>query len=530
MQLSVAHPTPPRLPQNQKWWRSAMFTRSLLGLVAILNGYLIVQMYAQREYLFAMLTLLLAGTGIYLFASRKAYSWRYVYPGLVGMGLFVLFPLFCTIGIAFTNYSAVHQLSFERAQSVLLQRQFQSGNTLNFTLLGSDGHWQLQLQDADTNTNQILLSAPFALDSQPQRLTMTAQSGDSELPKAPLRVITKNRQALGKLTAVLPDGSELVMSSLRQFSAIKPLYSLQSDGQGLRNNQSGELYQPNNEIGFYQAVDAKGQWVADSKLSPGYTVTIGWDNFLRVLQDKGIQQPFIKIFIWTVLFAGLTVLFTLAVGMVLACLVQWPPLKGKAMYRLLLILPYAVPGFISILIFKGLFNQSFGEINMLLEQMFGLKPEWFTNPMLAKAMILIVNVWLGYPYMMILCMGLLKAIPDDLYEASALDGATPLQNFFRITLPLLIKPLTPLLIACFAFNFNNFVLIQLLTNGGPNMLGTSTPAGNTDLLVSYTYRIAFEGSGGQDFGLAAAIATLIFLLVGALAILNLKASKLSVEQ
>ncbi|WP_321408270.1 ABC transporter permease subunit [Tolumonas auensis] len=136
----------------------------------------------------------------------------------------------------------------------------------------------------------------------------------------------------------------------------------------------------------------------------------------------------------------------------------------------------------------------------------------------------------GYPYMMILCMGLLKAIPDDLYEASALDGATPLQNFFRITLPLLIKPLTPLLIACFAFNFNNFVLIQLLTNGGPNMLGTSTPAGNTDLLVSYTYRIAFEGSGGQDFGLAAAIATLIFLLVGALAILNLKASKLSVEQ
>ena len=282
--------------------------------------------------------------------------------------------------------------------------------------------------------------------------------------------------------------------------------------------------------GFYQAVDAKGAWVPGSAMSPGYTVNIGWDNFLRVLQDKGIQQPFVKIFIWTVLFSGLTVLFTLAIGMVLACLVQWQPLRGKGVYRLLLILPYAVPGFISILIFKGLFNQSFGEINLVLEQLLGIKPTWFTDPLLAKAMILIVNVWLGYPYMMILCMGLLKAIPDDLYEASALDGATPMQNFFRITLPLLIKPLTPLLIACFAFNFNNFVLIQLLTNGGPNMLGTSTPAGNTDLLVSYTYRIAFEGGGGQDFGLAAAIATLIFLLVGGLAILNLKASKLSLEQ
>jgi maltose/maltodextrin transport system permease protein len=184
MQLSVAHTTPPRLPQNQKWWRSAIFSRSLLGLVAVLNGYLIVQMYAQREYLFAMLTLLLVGTGLYLFASKKAYSWRYVYPGLVGMGLFVLFPLFCTTGIAFTNYSAAHQLSFERAQSVLLQRSFQSGDTLNFTLLGSDGHWQLQLQDPESN--QILLSAPFMLDNQPKRLKMETQSSLVEAEKAPL--------------------------------------------------------------------------------------------------------------------------------------------------------------------------------------------------------------------------------------------------------------------------------------------------------------------------------------------------------
>jgi len=215
--------------------------------------------------------------------------------------------------------------------------------------------------------------------------------------------------------------------------------------------------------------------------------------------------------------------------MVLACVVQWEELKGKAVYRILLILPYAVPAFISILIFKGLFNQSFGEINLMLNALFGIKPAWFSDPWTAKSMIIIVNTWLGYPYMMILCMGLLKAIPDDLYEASAMDGATPMQNFFRITLPLLIKPLTPLMIASFAFNFNNFVLIQLLTNGGPEMLGTTTPAGHTDLLVSNTYRIAFEGGGGQDFGLAAAIATLIFLLVGALAVVNLKASRMKFD-
>lgn len=225
----------------------------------------------------------------------------------------------------------------------------------------------------------------------------------------------------------------------------------------------------------------------------------------------------------------LTVLFTVIIGMVLACVVQWEPLRGKGLYRLLLILPYAVPAFISILIFKGLFNQSFGEINLILNQLFGIRPEWFNSPHLAKIMVIIVNTWLGYPYMMILCMGLLKAIPQDLYEASAMDGATTWQNFSKITMPLLIKPLTPLMIASFAFNFNNFVLIQLLTNGRPDMIGTSTPAGHTDLLVSYTYRIAFEGSGAQDFGLAAAIATIIFLLVGGLALLNLKATKLKLD-
>ncbi|NYZ70147.1 ABC transporter permease subunit, partial [Endozoicomonas sp. SM1973] len=172
-----------------------------------------------------------------------------------------------------------------------------------------------------------------------------------------------------------------------------------------------------------------------------------------------------------------------------------------------------------------LVNQNAGEINLILFQLLGIKLDWFTSPLLAKSMILLVNTWLGYPYMMLLCMGLLQSIPKDLYEASAMDGAGPLDNLFKITLPMIIKPLTPLLIACFAFNFNNFVLISLLTNGGPDIIGATTPAGTTDLLVSYTYRIAFQDSG-QNFGLAAAIATLIFLLVGALALVKLKLSKL----
>ncbi len=274
-------------------------------------------------------------------------------------------------------------------------------------------------------------------------------------------------------------------------------------------------------MGYYQAVNDAGEFVGDT-VSPGYVVQIGADNFERVWTDDGIKEPFIGIFIWTIVFSVLSVAFSLVIGLVLASLVQWEELKGKSIYRLLLILPYAVPAFISILIFRGLYNQSFGEINMVLEALFGISPNWFSDPVMARSMVVTVNTWLGFPYMMILCMGLLKAIPNDLYEASAIDGANFIQNFTRITLPMMIKPLTPLLIAAFAFNFNNFVMIMLLTEGGPNRIGTTEPAGYTDLLVSYTYRIAFEGSGGQDFGLASAIATLIFILVGALALVNLR--------
>ncbi|MTD27798.1 maltose ABC transporter permease MalF [Erwinia sorbitola] len=514
------------LTAQKKWPLSQAIKWLAIGLLACLTGYLIVLMYAQGEYLFAVMALILSSTGLYIYGNRRAYSWRYVYPGLAGMSLFVLFPLICTIAIAFTNYSSTNQLTFERAQSVLMGREFQGGKALNFALYPAGEQWQLALSSPDSS--ETLVSPPFAFNAAaPQTLEMTPKP----LPngeKAGLRIITQNRQALARLMARLPDGTTLRMSSLRQFSGTQPLYQLNKENQQLTDAQTGVVYRPNMESGFYQAINPQGEWQAE-KLSPGFTVGIGWGNFLRVLHDEGIQKPFLSIFVWTIVFALLTVVLTVAVGMVLACVVQWEELKGKAAYRILLILPYAVPAFISILIFKGLFNQSFGEINLMLDALFGIKPSWFSDPWTAKSMIIIVNTWLGYPYMMILCMGLLKAIPDDLYEASAMDGATPMQNFFRITLPLLIKPLTPLMIASFAFNFNNFVLIQLLTNGGPDMLGTTTPAGHTDLLVSYTYRIAFEGGGGQDFGLAAAIATLIFLLVGALAIVNLKASRMKFD-
>ncbi|MGE6659803.1 maltose ABC transporter permease MalF [Pseudomonas sp. NPDC077408] len=501
----------PKLPAAMRW-----------GLWLLCNAfalYLIIALYAQGQTVFALLGLVVAGIASFVFINRRAYAHRYIFPAVAGMLVFVIFPLLYTVGIGFTNYSGTNLLSFEQAQRYHLNQTYLAGERFGFSLHQNDaGEMRLRV---DRGEQGVWVSAPLAGEPVAgEPLGMSREPEVENLGAAlPLRDVIRQRKQLEQWVMRGHEGQLLRLYGLREVAAVEPLYRLHDDG-SLVNSQTGERLTANDEIGFY--VDAEGQ-----KVAPGYTVYAGWSNFAKVLTDPKIRGPFLQIFVWTVCFAALTVVFTLAVGLVLASLLQWEMVRGKAFYRLMLILPYAVPAFISILVFKGLFNQSFGEINLMLDSLFGVRPDWFSDPTLARSMILMVNTWLGYPYMLLLCMGLLQAIPRDLYEASAMDGATPVDNLLKITLPLLIKPLAPLLIASFAFNFNNFVLITLLTRGGPDILGTTTPAGTTDLLVSYTYRIAFQDSG-QNFALAAAIATLIFIVVGAMAWLNLKLSKVKV--
>lgn len=451
----------------------------------------------------------------WIYLSPRTHALRYLFPGIAAAVVFVLFPLLYTVQIGFTNFSSKNLLSFERSTQYLLDETTPATNEGQAFTLHADGpEYRLLLRD---DNGRELVSAPLALKNS-DAVSVELQPLDNARialqPPLPLGEVIRLQAALKKVSAELPDGAgNLSMSSLRQFAPVEKTFKHGGDDT-LINRQSGETFRPNWQTGFYE--NERGD-----RVGPGFKVGVGWANFQRIFVDPAFREPFARIFGWTVIFSALTVLFTLSVGIVLAVLLNWEALRGRALYRTLLFLPYAVPGFISILVFKGLFNNSFGEINLILDALFGIKPAWFSDPLLAKAMLLIVNTWLGYPYMMVICMGLIKAIPSDLYEASAIAGAGPLTNFFRITLPLIIRPLTPLLIAAFAFNFNNFVLISLLTGGRPDFIDSSVPAGTTDLLVSYTYRIAFEDSG-QDFGLAAAISTVIFLIIAVLSIINLR--------
>jgi maltose/maltodextrin transport system permease protein len=516
---------------------AGVLRRLVMAALALACLWLVAQLHGAGQPIWALALLILCGAGFYVAMNARAMAFRYLFPGLAGMAVFIVFPLVYMVGLGFSNYSSSHLLSQARVAAYLLDQSLvESGRAMAFSL------------HADGSSIRIVLSPPHEVDDEAdpalratleaagwvtpplagrraaaEPLTLQALTSSGFKPGAalPLADVIARRDQLRMIQIKGPDGTLLQYAGLREFGPLKPLWTANPDG-SLTRSANQRVYSPNPVSGYFESA-------AGDRISPGFKVNVGLANYARILGDAEFRSPFFSIFLWTLSFAALTVLFSATLGIGLAVLLNWEALRYRTFYRTLLFLPYAVPGFISILVFKGLFNQNFGEINAILNALLGIKPAWFTEPWLARAMLLIVNTWLGYPYFMILCSGLIKAIPADLYEASAIAGAKPLDNFRLITAPLIVRPLTPLLISAFAFNFNNFVLISLLTDGRPDFLNTQLPAGTTDILVSYTYRIAFQDAG-QNFGLAAAISTLIFAMVALMSLLNLKLARVHPEK
>jgi maltose/maltodextrin transport system permease protein len=490
----------------------------VLGALALLAGLaLVVVMYAARQHLAAVLTLAVLGVAVLIYVSPRFYAWRYVVPGVLAALVFIVLPMAYTLAIGFTNYSSSHLLPLERATAVLLSRTHAGGAGMDFRLLAADaGRHRVALTAED---GKRFVSEPVKLGPQ-QRVPLAETSTDTDADALPLKDVIAQQAALKQVTAVLPDGTELQLSSLRRFAASRPAFTRNADG-SLTDTSDGARLTANRDTGYWERPDG-------TPVEPGFRTSVGWENYVRIFTDHRFLDPFVRVFVWTVSFAGLNTLFTFALGLFLAVALNWDALRYRNFYRVMLFLPYAVPAFISIPVFRGLFNENLGEINLILDQLFGIRPGWFSDATLARSMVLIVNTWLGYPYMMILAMGLIKAIPGELYEASALAGAGPFTNFFRITLPLIARPIAPLLIASFAANFNNLTLIALLTAGEPDYLDTEVPVGATDLLASYTYRIAFQDSG-QNYALACAISSIVFLIVATLAVINLRLFKVGQE-
>ena len=239
---------------------------------------------------------------------------------------------------------------------------------------------------------------------------------------------------------------------------------------------------------------------------------------------------FRNVFVWTIIFATLGTLIPFFFGLFQAVILNNKRVKFKKFWRSILILPWAMPAIISQLNFQQIFNTTFGPLNRFLlnRNIISSPIPWFTshNPWIPRMTIILIQIWLAFPYFMALMSGIMTSISRDVYEAAEIDGANERQQFWKITLPLVVAATAPLLIMSFAHNFNNFGIVYFLTQGGPINPGF-IHAGNTDILISWIFKLTLDE---MMYNLASVLSIIIFLVIGTVSALNFTRTKAFKEE
>lgn len=456
------------------------------------------------------------------YLPRRLVPMKYLLPGVFFLAVFGIYPVLYTVYTSTTNYGTGHVLSKAQAidqiqgQSV---RAVEGATRYDITpLAGADGTFRgFALYDPETE--QLFLGTDTELtelDVADAELTTLATTGRTFVGR--VGDFTGVRAGEVRSLPGYPDLDAYQMPGESEDAAITI-----SGGQAYENTTTriydagagtitdvltGVVY--HEDGGFFVADDG-------SNLSPGFNAGVGFDNYREVLTDSEFIGPFFRVLAWNLAFALASVISTFALGLLLASVFNDVRMKGRKVYRSLIIIPYALPGFMTALVWKGMLNRTFG-INRWLP----VDVPWLSTTVGAMGSLILVNLWLGYPYMFLVNTGALQSIPTELKEAALVDGANGFTAFRKITFPLLLVTVSPLLVASFAFNFNNFTIVWLLTNGNPRSVSES--AGTTDILLSWTYRVALDASP-QRQGLAATLSVVIFMIVALISAIGFKYTK-----
>jgi arabinogalactan oligomer/maltooligosaccharide transport system permease protein len=446
---------------------------------------------------------------VYLIPRRWTLPLKFLLPGTVFLLAFQVIPIFYTIDIAFTNYASGHIISKSDAITQIKQNSLaQTPDSSTYTLSPAlDKQGKLVLLLVDDATKKPYVGTREGLTPLPRGKAtiaggaITAAPGYTLLKGAKLftldTALANYRVPISGSHAIHPEGIDNAVE-------LQPTLRYDKQTDTFTSIKSGVVYRDSGQ-GAY--VSASGK-----ELAPGWKTYIGWKNFSSVLHNPVIRNPFLRVFAWTMSFAILTVLLSFALGLFLAITLQ-KPIRFQKLYRTAFVIPYAIPSFLTILVWAGLLNDNYGIINSVLHTHIPfLFDTWW-----ARFSIILVSIWLTFPYFFLVSLGALQSIPAELVEAARVDGGGSWQVFRKITLPLLLVAVAPLMIASFAFNFNNFNTIYLLTTGGPPAQDQSI-AGTTDILISYTYKVAFQSGKGQDYALASAISIFIFFIVAAISL------------
>ncbi|MFC0099347.1 ABC transporter permease subunit [Micromonospora marina] len=493
----------------------------LLGLVAGIAIWAAFPLI-EAEHWIGLGVLVATTAGLfYLYLSRRHIPAKYLVPGTLFLIAFQVFPVLHTASTAFTNFGDGHRGSKDDA-IVAVQtssvKQVPGSTEYNLTIAttGDPATGSLTFLLSDPKTQEVFagdadgLRKLDAADVEVSSLSgkITAADGFTLLN---IGQASSRSDAITALIVPTDEGAIRSNGLTRAYEG-KAIRAYDAACDCVKDSETGKTWTADEKVGSFVAADGE-------RLAQGWKVDVGLKNFSTVLTDPNISKPFFGTLAWNFAFAIASTGFTFLLGMAIALALHSPRMKGTNFYRVLLILPYAMPSFAMLLIWRDMFNTDFG----LLNNLFGLNVDWFGGNWSARIAVVLVQLWLGYPYMFLVATGALQAIPRELTEATSVDGASPWQSFRAVTLPLLLVALSPLLIASFAFNFNNVNAILFTTEGGPFAPDNPTN-GATDLLITYTYRLAF-GAQGAEFGLAATVSIFIFAIVATVSAISFRRTR-----
>jgi ABC-type sugar transport system permease subunit len=511
-------------------------TDSILGLVLrivvtvvfdLAVIWFVANLINNEDYVLATVLSIVAVLISVILLRNKAYPLRWMSIGIFFMCMFSIYPILFTIFVAFTNFGDGHLLDKEQAIAQIEKERYlpEGGTTFSWTAFRNEaGDYALWLKNSEgvgflavpNEPLQQLGPGEGPIGEVDDNGIPTEIAGYTRLNAITLAASGAEDELREILFGTETDGVKIASS--QTASQLVPRYVYDETSDTFTDQDTGDIYE--NINGTFTTADGT------KELRPGFQAIVGLANFSRFFASPALRGPLVNIIIWNFAFAFLSVVMTFALGLAIAYLYNDPSFPGKKIIQSFLLIPYTIPSLITILIWRGLLNPDVGIINTTLQSWVNWSPPWFTDPLWAKAGILLVNLWLGYPYFMLICSGALQAIPQDLYQAAEVDGANAWQRFQKITLPLLLVAVGPLLVASFTFNFNNFNLIFLFIQGGPPIAGAATRAGHTDILISYVYNLAFAGGRGFDYGLASAVTILIFFIVATITLFQFRFTKM----
>ncbi len=493
----------------------------LLGGLDALALFALFTLFMQQSFVVFGIALVVLLAINYIYLKPGMLPAKYLAPGVLFLIVFQIFVVLYSGYIAFTNYGDGHNSTKEDAIEAIIatsQQRVPDSPAYGLTVLEQLGQVSFLVTTPDGDV--FIGGQDRPLDEVTNAGTDATGKADSLDGYTTLTfgdLINRQSEIAGISVPLTDDPNDGALRTPDGSSAYLYTSTLTYDegSDSFTTTSTGEVY-VDNDNGAFANDDGE-------ELVPGWKIDVGFANFAKAFGQENIRGPLLGVLVWTFAFAILSVALTFALGLFLAIVFNDARMKGRKFYRTIIILPYAFPGFLSGLVWLGLFNQDFGFINNVL--LFGADIPWLTNEWLAKVSVIMVNLWLGFPYMFLICTGALQSIPDELTEAATVDGAKPWAVFRLIKFPLLLVSVAPLLIASFAFNFNNFNIIYMLTGGGPRNPSAGVDAGATDLLITLVYKVAFGSGTGRDYGLASAFAILIFIIVAIVSVIGFRQTK-----